>query len=77
MKIDMDGISDRIIQLPLAGSRYGNFYADGNKVYYFGRGGTKVYDLEKQKEESVADGASMSVAPGSKKHCSTKEGRSM
>lgn len=67
VKIDMDGISDRIIQLPLAGSRYGNFYADGNKVYYFGRGGTKVYDLEKQKEESVADGASMSVAPGSKK----------
>ena len=67
VKIDVEGISDRIIQLPLAGSRYFNFYADGNKVYYFGRGGTKVYDLEKQKEDVVADGATMSVTPGSKK----------
>ena len=67
VKIDVEGISDRIIQLPLAGSRYFNFYADGNKVYYFGRGGTKVYDLEKQKEDVVADGASMYITPGSKK----------
>lgn len=67
IKIDVEGISDRIIQLPLAGSRYFNFYADGNKIYYFGRGGTKVYDLDKQKEDIVADGAVMSVAPGSKK----------
>ena len=61
IKIDLEGISERIIQLPLAGSRYGNFYSDGNKVYYWGRGGTKVYDLDKQKEDVVADGASMSV----------------
>lgn len=67
VKIDVEGLSDRIIQLPLAGSRYFNFYANGNKVYYFGRGGTKVYDLEKQKEDVVADGATMSVTPGSKK----------
>lgn len=67
IKIDLEGISERIIQLPLAGSRYGNFYSDGNKVYYWGRGGTKVYDLDKQKEDVVADGASMSVTPGSKK----------
>ena len=67
VKIDVEGISERIVQLPLAGSRYGNFYGDGNKVYYFGRGGTKVYDLDKQKEDVVADGASMSVTPGSKK----------
>ena len=67
VKIDIEGISDRIIQLPLAGSYYFNFYADGNKVYYYTRGGTKVYDLDKQKEDIVAEGASMSVAPGSKK----------
>ena len=67
VKIDVEGISERIVQLPLAGSRYGNFYGDGDKVYYFGRGGTKVYDLDKQKEDVVADGASMSVTPGSKK----------
>lgn len=67
VKIDFDGISDRIVQLPLNGSYYGNFYSDGNKVYYWTRGGTKVYDLKKQKEETVAEGASMEVTPGSKK----------
>ena len=48
-------------------SYYGNFYSDGNKVYYWGRGGTKVFDLKEQKEDVVADGASMGVEPGSKK----------
>lgn len=67
IKMDIDGITDRIIQLPLNGSYYGNFYSDGNKVYYWGRGGTKVFDLKTQKEEMVADGASMGINPGSKK----------
>lgn len=67
MKIDLEGIADRIIQLPLTGSYYTHFYGDGNKIYYWGRGGTKVYDLDKQQEEVVADGASMSVVAGSKK----------
>lgn len=67
VKIDFDGITERIVQLPLSGSYYGNFYSDGNKVYYWGRGGTKMFDLNKQKEEVVADGASMGITPGSKK----------
>lgn len=67
VKFDPDGITERIIQLPLQGGRYGNFYSDGKKVYYSSRGNTKVYDLEKQKEEEVAAGASMYVTPGSKK----------
>lgn len=75
VEIDFDGISDRIIQLPLNGSYYGNFYSDGNKVYYWTRGGTKVYDLKKQKEETVAEGASMDVASGSKKALFYKGGQ--
>lgn len=67
VQIDIDGITERIIKLPLSGSYYGNFYSDGDKVYYWGRGGTKVFDLKKQKEDIIADGASMAVAPGSKK----------
>lgn len=67
IRIDFDGIADRIVKLPVAPSYYGNFYSDGSKVYYWGRGGTKVFDLKKQKEEVVADGASMSIQPGSKK----------
>lgn len=67
VKIDFDGIADRLIKLPISPSYYGNFYSDGNKVYYWGRGGTKVYDLKKQKEEVVADGASMGVDAEGKK----------
>lgn len=67
VRIDPEGIANRIVKLPLGGSYYGNFYSDGNRVYYYGRGGTKVYDLKEQKEEIVAEHASMYVAPGTKK----------
>ncbi len=73
--IDFENITDRIIQLPIIASNYRNFYADGNKVYYWGRGGTKMYDLDKQKEEAIADGATMSVTPGSKKALFSKAGK--
>jgi tricorn protease len=36
-------------------------------VYYRTGGNTKVFDLKEQKQEDVADGATMSVTPGSKK----------
>ena len=63
---DAEGIGNRIIQLPLSGGSYRNLYASADKVYYSARGGTKVYDLKKQKEETVAD-AVMTVEPGRKK----------
>lgn len=67
VKIDVEGLQDRIVRLPLSASRYGSFYANGSKVYYWGRGATRMYDLDKQKEETIAEGAHMSVEPGSKK----------
>lgn len=67
VKIDVDGIGDRIVKLRIAPSKYKQLYSDGKKVYYFGRGNTYLYDLENQKEELVAEGAIMSVEPGGKK----------
>lgn len=67
VRFDAEGISGRIVQLPLPGGRYANFYSDGKKVYYQTQSGTKYYDLEKQQEETVADKASMEVAPGGRK----------
>ncbi len=67
VRFDAEGISDRIVRLPLPGGYYGNFYSDGKKVYYGTRGGTKLYDLENQKEETVADNATMQVASGGRK----------
>ncbi|MDR0743332.1 MAG: PDZ domain-containing protein [Tannerella sp.] len=67
MVIDTDELSGRIVKLPLTPGHYGNFYAAGDKVYYNRSGSTFVYDLDKKKEESVADGAQMWVEPGGKK----------
>lgn len=64
--IDTEGLSDRIVKLPLAPAFYRNFYSDGKKVYYGKERSTFVYDLEEQKEELVAD-ADMSIEPGGKK----------
>lgn len=66
IKVDPEGLPFRIVKLPVAPGYYTNFYAKGNKVYYFTQGGTKVFDLVTQKEETVAEGM-MFVTPGSQK----------
>jgi tricorn protease len=65
--IDTEGLADRIVKIPVSSGHYGNFYSDGKKVYYTRGNSTCVYDLVDQKEDIVADGASMSVGAGSKK----------
>ena len=67
VQIDTDNLPGRIIKLPLPAGMYRNFYSDGKKVYYSGSGGLKAFDLKTQKEETVAEGASVTVTPGSKK----------
>ena len=67
IKIDTDGLSDRIVRIGDAAGFYSDFYSDGKKVYYNRGGSAYMYDLEKQKEETVAEGASMWVEPGGKK----------
>lgn len=67
VRIDPEGLCERIVQLPVPGGRYGNFYCDGRRVYYSGRRATNVFDLETQKEETVADDARMRIETGRKK----------
>ena len=64
--IDTDGLADRIVRMPVGSGSYGGFYSDGNKVYYSRGGSTFAYDLNKKKEDEVAN-ARMWVEPGSKK----------
>ena len=65
--IDIDGIGERIVKLPIPASIYGDLYSNGEKVYYFTRkGGMKVYDLKKKKEEEICE-ARMAVDPKNKK----------
>lgn len=67
VKIDFDGILDRIVKLPISAGSYWNFYMDGDKVYYSKQGNVTLFDLKKEKEETLVDGASMSVEFKSKK----------
>ncbi len=58
VKIDVDGIKDRIDVLPIEASNYYNIQSTGNKVYYIdysmsGGSTAKVFDLEKKKEQDL------------------------
>ena len=70
--IDTEGISDRIIKLPLPAGSYSGFYSNGSKVYYSRGGSLLVYDLEKKKEDNIADGVRMRVETGRKKAIFTR-----
>ena len=64
VKIDADGIADRIVKMPISGG-FG-FYCDGKRLWFNANGGTKVYDFSTGKEESCTD-AFMSFRFGDKK----------
>ncbi len=72
--IDPEGLPFRLIKLPLPAGRYGNFHSDGKKVWYMSGRDTKAFDLKEQKEETFAEGASMTLTPGSKKVLLRKRG---
>lgn len=65
--IDFEGITDRIIKLPVSPAYYWGFYSDGKKVYYNKSGAAMVFDLKNQKEETVAEGATIHIGNPDKK----------
>ncbi len=67
VKIDIEGIAERIVRLPVDAGSYRNFYMDGGKVYYSKGSNTMVFDLKTQKEETIVEGASMYIDYGNKK----------
>ncbi len=67
VRIDTEDMLERIVKLPLGTNNYRNFYSDGKTVWYWGNGGTHAFDLDKQKDELVAEGAYMDVTSGSEK----------
>ncbi|MDR1980835.1 MAG: PDZ domain-containing protein [Tannerellaceae bacterium] len=67
LRFDAEGITGRIIKLPLPAGYYRNFYSDNDKVYYTVGNNSKLFDLVKQKQEDVADGAYMEIDWGRKK----------
>jgi tricorn protease len=71
-KIDIDGIMDRQVVLPVSASNYFNLQPAGDKIYYieFVRGeGTvaKVFDLKQKKETELGKGLNFTISANGKK----------
>ncbi|RLD44498.1 MAG: protease [Bacteroidetes bacterium] len=71
--IDFENIENRVIALPVAAGYYWNIRVPNNKVYYSYYGSSKksssikMYDLNKKKETSLADGMGFFITPDAKK----------
>lgn len=66
VKVDPEGLTERIIRLPLPTSRYGNFYSNGKKVWYNAGRSLKVFDFASQEDTEIDPGASMEASPDGK-----------
>jgi tricorn protease len=73
VKIDTDGISDRVIKLRVSASRYGNLVSTKGKLYYMRRGSKDkkpllmMFDLEKRKESNLGDVSGFEISADHKK----------
>lgn len=74
-RIDTDGLSARMVKLPLEAGNYANFYCDGKNVWYGTRNGVHAFDLESQQDETIADRARMSVSADGKKALFFRQGK--
>ena len=65
-KIDVEGLADRIVKLPLRSGNYGNFYCDGKKLWLRNGGETMVFTFDTRKCESFGRGQLTVSANGKK-----------
>jgi tricorn protease len=73
IRIDTEGLPDRIVQAPVQTGDYSyTYYLNGKKLYYVRGNSTYSFDFDTRKEEIVAEGASMTVGTGWKKALFTK-----
>lgn len=80
VKIDVDGIQNRIIGLPIKPSSYRSLASVGEKVYYIRRGSKDsktvllMYDLEKQKETELGNINGYEISADQKKMLVSQKG---
>jgi len=73
VKIDLDGIGERIIGLPVTPANYYNVTGVNGKIYYQVRSSadrrsiTKVFDLKTKKETELGSNISFTISPNGKK----------
>jgi tricorn protease len=71
IRVDTEGIRDRIIELPVKASNYWNIWAVEDKIFYNerGEGGMllKMYDLKNKKENELGNNLSFDITANGKK----------
>ncbi len=80
IKIDLDGISERIAVLPIKASNYWNIHCIDNKVYYNeqhenGKNTLKMFDLDKKEETLLDEDISYFVSSNTKKFIIQKDNK--
>ncbi len=73
VKVDLDGITNRLVGLPITASNYRNIGSVGDKVYYIRKGSNDekplllVYDLKEQKETELGQVNGYEISADQKK----------
>ncbi len=81
VKVDINGIGDRIISLPVKPSNYSNVIGVKDKIYYLERSShgngitAKIYDLKKKKESELGKKLRFTTSPNHKKMLVVKENK--
>ena len=66
MRVDTDGIADRVIKLPIESGNYWNLYCDGSRLYYCGDDYVGTFDFETKQVERI-DAISFAVSADGRK----------
>ncbi len=67
VKVDAEGLAQRIAVLPPPASNYGALTSVGDKLFYLRKGKLHVFDLDKEKETELGDVAGYRVSADKKK----------
>ena len=67
VKVDADGLAQRIGVLPIPASTYGQLTSVGDKLYYTRKGKLQLFELDKQKETELGDFPGFRVTADQKK----------
>jgi len=67
VKVDPEGLADRIAVLPPGPSNYGGITSVGDKLYYLKKGKLFLYEFEKEKETELGDVGGYRVSADQKK----------
>ncbi|MCB1127630.1 MAG: PDZ domain-containing protein, partial [Verrucomicrobiae bacterium] len=67
VKVDPDGLPERLVALPAPASSYGGLQAAAGKLFYQRKGSLFAYDFEKEKETELGDFGGFRIAANGKK----------